>query len=101
MYPFQLIYGLSEKPLTKAYKSPLLSIISRAQELLNAVQQRSDATTTFAPATKNDLIKLILNERRIELPGEGFRSLNIIRQGATLSAKAYAGSIVSTSVSYV
>ncbi len=74
---------------------------ARSLALLNAVRQRSDATTTFAPATKDELISLILNERRIELLGEGFRSLDIMRQVATFPAKASAGSVAPTSASYV
>jgi len=77
------------------------AVDARALALLNAVRQRSDATTTFAPSTKDELISLILNERRIELLGEGFRSLDIMRLGATFPAKASAGSVAPTSVSYV
>ena len=77
------------------------TVDARALALLNAVRQRSDPTTTFAPATKDELINLILNERRIELLGEGFRSLDIMRLGATFPVKASAGSVAPTSVSYV
>jgi starch-binding outer membrane protein, SusD/RagB family len=73
----------------------------RALDLLNAVRQRSDATTTFAPATKQELIDLILNERRIELLGEGFRSLDIMRLGIAFPAKSSVSSVPPTSVSYV
>jgi starch-binding outer membrane protein, SusD/RagB family len=72
-----------------------------ALDILNAVRQRSDATTTFAPATKEELIDLILKERRIELLGEGFRSLDIMRQVATFPAKGSVGAVPPTSVSYV
>ncbi len=74
---------------------------SRALALLNAVRQRSDATTTFAPATKTDLINLILNERRIELLGEGFRSLDIMRQNIDFPAKGSVASVPASSVQYV
>lgn len=76
-------------------------IDSRALELLNAVRQRSDATTKFAPVSKDELINLILNERRIELLGEGFRSLDIMRQGISFPAKASAGTVAPTSPTYV
>jgi hypothetical protein len=74
---------------------------ARALALLNAVRQRSDATTTFAPANKDELIALILNERRIELLGEGFRSLDIMRQNTTFPAKGSVGAVPPTSVAYV
>ncbi len=77
------------------------SVDTRALELLNAVRQRSDATTTFAPATKQELIDLILNERRIELLGEGFRSWDIMRQGIAFPAKSSVSSVPPSSVSYV
>ena len=74
---------------------------ARALALLNSVRQRSDAAVTFDPATKGELINLILNERRIELLGEGFRSLDIMRQGATFPAKGSASAVPPSSVSYV
>ena len=74
---------------------------ARALALVNAVRQRSDATVTFAPATKDELINLILTERRIELLGEGFRSLDIMRQNITFPLKGSVGSVPSSSVSYV
>ncbi|HEX4957785.1 MAG TPA: RagB/SusD family nutrient uptake outer membrane protein [Lacibacter sp.] len=77
------------------------AVNTRALALLNAVRQRSDATTTFAPATKQELIDLILNERRIELLGEGFRSLDIMRQVIAFPAKGSVSSVPTTSVSYV
>lgn len=77
------------------------AVNARALALLNAVRQRSDATTTFAPATKQELIDLILNERRIELLGEGFRSLDIMRQVIAFPAKGSVSSVPTTSVSYV
>jgi starch-binding outer membrane protein, SusD/RagB family len=77
------------------------SVNTRALAILNAIRQRSDATTTFAPATKQDLINLILNERRIELLGEGFRSLDLMRQVLAFPAKGSVSSVPTTSVSYV
>jgi len=73
----------------------------RALAILNAVRQRSDATTTFAPATKTDLINLILNERRIEMLGEGFRSWDIQRQGISFPAKGSAPSVAPSAQNYV
>lgn len=77
------------------------SVDARALALLNAVRQRSDAGVTFAPANKDELINLILNERRIELLGEGFRSLDVMRQVATFPAKGSVGAVPPTSLSYV
>ncbi len=74
---------------------------ARALSILNAVRQRSDATTTFAPATKTDLINLILNERRIELLGEGHRMWDIHRQVLSFPAKGSAPSVAATAQNYV
>jgi starch-binding outer membrane protein, SusD/RagB family len=73
----------------------------RALAILNAVRQRSDATTTFAPATKTDLINLILNERRIELLGEGHRMWDIQRLGQPFPAKGSIPVIPTTAQNYV
>ena len=62
-------------------------VSTRGLALLNAVRQRSDATVTLAPATKNDLINAVLLERRIELLGEGFRTSDVTRTGADFAAK--------------
>jgi hypothetical protein len=61
-----------------------------AVALLNAVRQRSDATTTFAPATQAELISLILRERRIEFLGEGLRNNDLMRLLQTIPAKGAA-----------
>jgi hypothetical protein len=76
-------------------------IDARALAILNTVRQRSDATTTFAPATKTELINLILNERRIELLGEGHRMWDIQRQGLSFPAKGSAPSVAPTAQNYV
>jgi hypothetical protein len=60
---------------------------AKALALLNAVRQRSDATTTLAPATQADLINAILLERRIELLGEGLRNFDHMRLLQTIPAK--------------
>jgi starch-binding outer membrane protein, SusD/RagB family len=74
---------------------------ARALAILNTVRQRSDATTTFAPATQTDLVNLILNERRIELLGEGHRMWDIQRQGLSFPAKGSAPSVAPTAQNYV
>lgn len=58
--------------------------------LLNAVRQRSDPGYTFDPASidpSSTLIPTILNERRIELLGEGFRTPDLLRRVQPLPAK--------------
>jgi hypothetical protein len=63
------------------------TVDTRAVALLNAIRQRSDNTTTFAPANVASLLSLIETERRIELLGEGFRSIDIMRLGQDFPAK--------------
>jgi starch-binding outer membrane protein, SusD/RagB family len=87
--------------LAEALARQASGVDARALALLNAVRQRSDASVTFAPATKDELINLILKERRIELLGEGFRSLDIMRQNITFPAKGSVGAVPTTSVTYV
>jgi hypothetical protein len=77
------------------------AVDARALALLNAVRQRSDATVTLVPATQTALINAILNERRIELLGEGFRSLDIMRQYITFPAKGSVAAVPTTAQSYV
>jgi starch-binding outer membrane protein, SusD/RagB family len=84
-----------------ARQAPGTTVDTRALAILNAVRQRSDATTTFAPATKTDLIIAILNERRIELLGEGHAMWDIQRLGLPFPAKGSAPSIPTTAQNYV
>ena len=77
------------------------TVDSRALALLNAVRNRADATVSWNPANKTELIDAILTERRIEFLGEGFRSLDIMRLGDSFPAKASVSSVASTSLSYV
>jgi starch-binding outer membrane protein, SusD/RagB family len=69
---------------------------TRAVALLNAVRQRSDAAAVLAPASADALIEAILLERRIELLGEGFRSIDLVRLGQPLPAKPNVASTVAT-----
>ncbi len=58
--------------------------------LLNAVRNRSDATTTFTTASfasATELINAILLERRIEFLGEGLRNNDLMRLLQTIPAK--------------
>jgi hypothetical protein len=74
---------------------------TRAVALLNAVRQRSDATMVLAPATAQELIDMILTERRIEFLGEGLRALDIMRLGLTFPAKGVAPAIAPSDAQYI
>ena len=78
---------------------------AKAIAILNAVRKRSDdgvvKPVTFAPATQQELIDLILYERRIELLGEGFRSRDLLRLGMNIPAKGTAPSITPASPQYI
>lgn len=67
------------------YSEVLLNLTSNT--VLNAVRQRSDATTTFEPASQAQLISLILNERRIEFLGGELRNNDLMRLLQTNPAK--------------
>ncbi|MES2777110.1 MAG: RagB/SusD family nutrient uptake outer membrane protein [Bacteroidota bacterium] len=77
------------------------SVDARALSLLNTVRQRSMPGYTFAPATKDALINAILIERRIELLGEGFRSLDVMRLGGTFAAKGAVAAVPPSAQAYV
>ncbi len=74
---------------------------AKAISLLNAVRKRSDAATTLVPVTQQELIDMILTERRIELLGEGFRSRDLLRLGLNIPAKGIAPSITPSSPQYI
>ncbi|GGN03936.1 hypothetical protein GCM10010967_43490 [Dyadobacter beijingensis] len=64
--------------------------------LLKAVRNRSDAAYEFpkeATGTQQALVATILKERRIELLGEGFRSIDILRTRSPFPAKSGNGLI--------
>ena len=74
---------------------------AQAIALLNAVRNRSDATTTFSPTTSADLISLILTERRIEFLGEGLRSFDITRLVQSFPAKGSAPVVAPSEQNYI
>lgn len=79
-------------------------ITQRAVDLLNAVRGRSYPAGTYTTgsfADANALIAAILTERRIELLGEGFRSIDIMRLGMTFPAKAAVTAVPPAANSYI
>jgi hypothetical protein len=76
--------------LAEAITRSTNTVDQRAVDLLNAVRQRSDATTTFAVgdfANAAALADAILTERRIEFLGEGLAGADLTRLGLPLPAK--------------
>lgn len=69
----------------------------QAIALLNAVRQRSDATTVFTSAP----VATILEERNIEFLGEGLRWNDIWRLHMDIPAKATVAAVSASSNSYV
>ncbi len=64
--------------------------LTTATALLNAVRHRSDPSYTFSTgdiSTQSALTTTILTERRIELLGEGFRTMDLQRRVQTLPGK--------------
>jgi len=74
--------------LAEALARTNVGVDIKALALLNAVRQRSDATTILAPLTQADLITAILTERRIEFLGEGLRNFDLMRLMQTIPAKS-------------
>lgn len=68
------------------------TVDAQALALINAVRQRSDATTTIAPASVTDFTNALLTERRIEFLGEGLRGPDLTRLLLTIPAKGSAPS---------
>lgn len=80
------------------------TVDAQAVALLNAVRNRSDATTTFTAAnfaTPTDLINAILKERRIEFLGEGIRNGDLLRLLQIIPAKGSAQSKAPSDVGYI
>jgi hypothetical protein len=87
--------------LAEAIAKTTTGVDARALALLNAVRQRSDATLTLAPTTNVELLNAILLERRIELLGEGIRTLDIQRQNIAFPAKGSLTAVLPTTLPYV
>jgi len=90
--------------LAEAITRSTNTVDARAIALLNAVRQRSDATTTFVAgdfATSEDLANAILTERRIEFLGEGLAGQDLTRLGLALPAKPGVSAVQPTQQEYI
>jgi hypothetical protein len=90
--------------LAEALARTTNSVDARAVALLNAVRNRSDASTTFTPAsfaTVGDLTSAILQERNIEFLGEGLRNNDLMRLQLTVPAKGSAQAKGPNDVGYI
>lgn len=79
-------------------------VSQRAVDLLNAVHGRSDAATQFATgdfANGAALVDAIMTERRIELLGEGFRALDVMRLLQPIPGKANVATILPSVSEYI
>jgi hypothetical protein len=77
------------------------TVDAQALLLLNAVRQRSDATTILAPATVSDFTDALLLERRIEFLGEGLRAPDLTRLLLTIPLKGSAPAKSPTETGYI
>lgn len=80
------------------------TVDAQAVALLNAVRNRSDASTTFTAAnfaTATDLANAILLERRIEFLGEGLRNNDLMRLLQTIPAKGTVPAKAATEPNYI
>jgi hypothetical protein len=80
------------------------TVDAQAIALLNAVRGRSDASTVFTAAdfaNSTALADAIVNERRIELLGEGVRGTDITRLGLPLPAKPGVAEIKADAQQYI
>jgi hypothetical protein len=90
--------------LAEARARSLNTVDPQAVALLNAVRNRSDATTVFTVAsfpTSTDLINAIMKERRIEFLGEGRRSPDLLRLLLPIPGKSTVSSVGSGATNYI
>ncbi len=98
----------AEVMLNYAEAAAIKGDLTLAANLLLAVRQRAHASYQFPAdkiSTKDELIKTILNERRIEFLGEGLRLQDLQRNVLTLPAKTgsigTAPEVLSTAKNYI
>jgi hypothetical protein len=80
------------------------TVDAQAIALLNAVRQRSDATTTFTSANFANAAALadaIMKERNIEFLGEGLRNNDLTRLLLTIPAKGSAPAKAAGDIGYI
>jgi hypothetical protein len=86
-------------------KARVNGVDAQAIALLNAIRGRSDASTVFTAgsfASGTALVDAILQERNIELLGEGFKNTDLVRLGLTIPAKAGgAPAVAPSSANYI
>ncbi|WDF55267.1 RagB/SusD family nutrient uptake outer membrane protein [Mucilaginibacter sp. KACC 22063] len=85
-------------------RARLNGVDAQAIALLNAVRQRSDATTTFTAggfANGTALVNTILQERNIEFLGEGLRNIDYMRTLGTIPAKSNIQAIAPSNPQYI
>jgi starch-binding outer membrane protein, SusD/RagB family len=90
--------------LAEAITLSTKTVDARAVALLSAVRSRSDATTTYTPASfaaYTDLETSILTERNIEFLGEGLRFIDLERNGLTIPAKSNIAAVPASSPNYI
>lgn len=87
--------------LAEALARTNAGVDARALLLVNAVRQRSDATTTITAASQQELVNAILLERRIEFLGEGLRNNDLMRLLQTIPAKGTAPSKAPSEEGYI
>jgi hypothetical protein len=79
-------------------------VVGRAVDLLNAVRGRSNPDGVYNAgdfANAEELAQALLKERRIELLGEGFRSLDCMRLLIPIPGKANVPAIAPTQSDYI
>jgi hypothetical protein len=87
--------------LAEALARTNAGVDARALALVNAVRQRSDASTTITATTQQQLIDAIMLERRIEFLGEGLRNNDIMRLLQPIPAKGSVGAKNPTDDGYI
>ncbi|WP_194775697.1 RagB/SusD family nutrient uptake outer membrane protein [Pararhodonellum marinum] len=78
------------------------SDLPRALSLLNAVRTRSNPTSPYpAFGSSEDLVEAIMLERRLELIGEGFRSIDLLRTLSPIPGKENIQAVPPSSPNYI
>lgn len=94
----------AETILNYAEAAARVGDLAAATDLLKMIRNRSDASYVFPSAaidTQDELIKTILTERRIELLGEGFRSIDLLRLNQPIPAKGSVNAVQPSQTEYI